>query len=155
MATLIRAVARFGPRLVAAAPVEAAELHKRMTAGTGLSAPVARMMLGQLADVLLFFLRRGSAVRLPGIGRLRVFMNRDGILRLHLVPDKLLLAALQDHEHLTATVEHAERIGWTDADYKAMWDAEYPDDPLEIGPPRQARIKRLSPGRPRPGDLQH
>lgn len=154
MATLIRAVARFGPRLVAAAPVEASELYKRMTAGTGLTAPVARLMLDQLADVLLVFLRRGSAVKLPGIGRLRVFMNRDGILRLHLVPDKRLLAALQDHERLTGTVEHAERISWTDADYKAQWDAEFPDDPLEIGPPRRARVKRLSPGRPRTVDSQ-
>lgn len=154
MAKLIQAVGRFGPRLVAAEPVEARELTRWMAAGTGMSVHVARMLLAQLADALLYFLRRGSAVRVPGIGRLRVIMARDGTLRLHLVPDKRLLLAMQDREHLTATLEHPERIGWTDAEYKAHWDAEFPDDPLEIPPPRPARVKRLSPGRPQQGDLR-
>ena len=152
MANPIHAFARFGPRLVAAAPVEERELIGRMAAGTGMSVHVARLLLGQLADALLFFLRCGSAVRVPGIGRFRVTMTRDGSLRLHLVPDKGLLAALQDRDQLAATVEHAERIGWTDAQYKARWDAEFPQDPLEmtvVGPPRG---RRLSAGRPWPGD---
>ena len=154
MAKPMHAVARYGPRLAVAPPAETAEVTKWMAAGTGLSVHVARLMLDQLADALLFFLRRGSAVWLPGIGRLRVLMTRDGVLRLHLLPDKRLLAALQDREHLTATVEHAERIGWTDAQYQALWDAEFPDEPIEFPPPRPSRVKRLSPGRPQPGDLR-
>lgn len=152
MAKPMHAIVRYGPRLVPAPPATDDELAGQVAAGTNASPHMARMMLAQLSDALLYFLRRGSAVRVPGIGRFRAIMARDGSLRLHLVPDKGLVVALQDREQLEATVEHPERIGWTDAQYKALWDEEFPDDLLEIvvtGPPRR---RRLSPGRPKAGD---
>jgi hypothetical protein len=148
MANLMHAVARFGPRLRAGPPVADDELASQVSAGTGASSHMARMMLAQLSDALLFFLRRGSAVHVPGIGRFRTTISRDGRLRLHLVPDKGLIAALQDREQLSAKVEHAERIGWSDAQYKAEWDAVFPLDPLDIAVDGRPRRRRLTPGRP-------
>ena len=152
MAKPMHAISRYGPRLAPASPATDDELADQVAAGTNASPHMARMMLAQLSDALLYFLRRGSSVRVPGIGRFRAIMARDGSLRLHLVPDKRLVVALQDQEQLETTVEHAERIGWTDAQYKVLWDAEFPEDPLEVvvtGPPRR---RRLSPGRPKVGD---
>ncbi|MBK7782391.1 MAG: hypothetical protein IPJ58_16770 [Ardenticatenia bacterium] len=74
MAKPMHAISRYGPRLAPASPATDDELADQVAAGTNASPHMARMMLAQLSDALLYFLRRGSSVRVPGIGRFRAIM---------------------------------------------------------------------------------
>jgi len=89
--------------------------------------------LGELHDAILFFAGVGSPVSIDGLARFRPTLSRHGALRVRVVPSHELVGGLRLRGGFAGHVINPERIGWTDAQYKALWDAEFPDDPLEIG----------------------
>lgn len=97
-------------------------------------------LLGALATTR-FHLLRGSPVVVPGVGRLRVTVSQDMELRMRFAPDRALLRDVQDREQFTGRIANAQRGGLSHAEYKELWDAEFPDDPLQLlaGPPRKTR----------------
>ena len=139
MARLVQAVARYGPRAVDGPQARTEELADWMVVA-GLNRNVARMVLGEIGNAIRFHLLRGSPVVIPGVGRLRVTVGQDLEPRLRFVPDRALLRDVRDREQFSGRIANARRADWTHEAYKAAWDAEFPDDPLEIpsGPPRKA-----------------
>jgi hypothetical protein len=71
-------------------------------------------------------------VKLPGLGTFTPVMNRQGEVRLHFRPEPALKKELNDLDKYGGTIRNKRRIKWDDAAYKELWDAEHPDDPLEI-----------------------
>jgi len=59
-------------------------------------------------------------------------IDRDGNVRINFQTAVRLKKALARRDQYTGRIRNKARIGWTNADYKALWDAENPDDPLEI-----------------------
>ncbi|MBK7782392.1 MAG: hypothetical protein IPJ58_16775 [Ardenticatenia bacterium] len=84
------------------------------------------MALGELSDAILFYLRRGSPVTLPGLGRFRVTVGRFGELRMHILPERAFLRDVRDARRYVGFRENLDRALWTDADYKTAWDTEFP-----------------------------
>ena len=140
MARLVQAVGRYGPRVVDGPHARAKDLADWM-AVAGLNSNVARMVISELGNAMRFHLLRGSPVVLPGVGRLRVTVIQDMELRLRFAPDRALLQDVQDREQFAGRIANAQRGGLSHAEYKELWDAEFPDDPLQIptGPPRKTR----------------
>lgn len=83
MAKMVQAVQKFGPKVVYGPTAKIDELAGWMARSSGLNPHAARMALGELSDAILFYLRRGSPVTLPGLGRFRVTVGRFGELRMH------------------------------------------------------------------------
>lgn len=148
MATLIQAVGRYGPRVTQGPHAEIDELCAWMARSSGLNANNAKQAFAELGDALVFYLRRGGPVVIPGLGRLRLSMDRYGDLRLNFVAEKDLLLKVLDKKSFNGLVANPEAGNWTDEQYKAAWDADFPDDPLELPPPRPRRKRHLGPGRP-------
>ena len=148
MATLIQAVGRYGPRAVQGPHAEIDELCAWMARSSGLNANNAKQAFAELGDALVFYLRRGGPVVIPGLGRLRLSMDRYGDLRLNFVAEKDLLLKVLDKKSFNGLVANPEAGNWTDEQYKAAWDADFPDDPLVLPPPRPRRKRHLGPGRP-------
>jgi hypothetical protein len=132
MASYMQAVSRYGPRVIQGPHALEDELVAWMATDAGANPHAVRLVLGQLGRVLRFYLRRGSPVVLPGVGRFRMTMGRDQELRVHCTVDKDLRQDLKDRRSFVGRTEHTERARWTPAQYKARWDAEFPDDPLQL-----------------------
>lgn len=148
MAKLFQAVSRYGPRVDQGGNVQLRELCDWMARSSGLNPNGARMALGEVGDGVAFYLRLGSPVVLPGLGRLRLTADRYGELRLNFVADKGLLLQVLNKQKFSGTMINAPAGHWTDAQYKEAWDAEFPDDPLELPAPRPRRVRHIGPGRP-------
>jgi hypothetical protein len=148
MARLLRAVARYGPRVEDGSKVGLPELSSQISASSELDKNVAAMAITELSSALGSLLKQGTPVVIPGMGRLRLTVDRYGELRLNFVADKELREQVQDPDSFAGSIQRAEAAGWTDADYKTAWDAEFPDDPLEL-PATSRKAKRyVGPGRP-------
>lgn len=140
MARLVQAVGRYGPRVIDGPHARTKDLAEWM-AVSGLNSNVAKMVIGELGNAIRFHLLRGSPVVLPGVGRLRVTVSQDVEPRLRFAPDRGLVRDVQNRGNFTGRVANAERAGYSHAEYKALWDAEFPDDPLQI-PTAPARKPR-------------
>lgn len=132
MAKMVQAVQKFGPKVVYGPTAKIDELAGWMARSSGLNPNGSRMALGELSDAMLFYLRRGSSVILPGLGLFRITLARGGKLRLRIVPERSFLVDVRDTRHFVGKKSNPEREKWTDAEYKAAWDELFPDDPLEL-----------------------
>ena len=132
MATFIQAVTKFAPRLHRQPTIRMEELAERLAELTGLRSSQATMMLEELSAALIHYCRRGHGLELPGIGYFRPSLRNDGRLRILYRPDQRLLRTLAGLEGYRGEVANVENVGLDPLQYKALWDAEHPDDPLEL-----------------------
>ena len=132
MARIVQAVRRYGPKLRRYRTAQLEDVVDWMAARTGLNRGEVLLMLAELHDAILYFNRQGVAVKLPDIGIFSGGIDREGSLRLNFRVDPVLKKAFGRRGEYDGEILYKSRIGWTDAQYKALWDAEHPDDPLEI-----------------------
>jgi hypothetical protein len=132
MARLVQAAKRYGPQPNYSATVGIDTLSTWLASTSGLNASAVRMVLSELSHGILFFNRIGAPVAIPGLGRFRPTLGRDGRFRIKVATNQSLNNGINGRGAYAGTLRNAERIGWTNAQYKALWDAEHPDDPLEI-----------------------
>jgi len=132
MATLIEVLATHGPRLMYNRTLEVDQIAEWLASRSGLPAAQTEMVLKELRAAAIYFCRTGTPVRLPGIGRIRVSLGRNGTYRINITPDPVLRKAMNAPGTYTGPIRNAVNIGLDNAGYKALWDAEHPDDPLEL-----------------------
>lgn len=132
MAKIVQAVNQYGPKLERAKTVQFDTIVRYMAQHTGLSRSEVMMVLLELHDTILYFNRGGQAVKLPEIGTFSPGMDRNGNLRTNFRADVRLKTQMNDQHEYNGRIIHKSRIGWSDEEYKELWDAEHPDDPLEI-----------------------
>jgi hypothetical protein len=132
MAKIVNAVRQYGPRLDWSKTAQLDEVADWMARHTGLNRSEVLMLVAELHEAILHFNRNGRAVKLPDIGTFAPGIDRKGALRVNFRPAVRLKREMARRELYHGRILHRERIGWTDAQYKALWDAENPDDPLEV-----------------------
>lgn len=132
MATLIQAVSAYRPRVLTNRVVDLDELAERLGRGSLVTPSLARMFLSDLSDELMYFLRTGASVRLPGIGVFRPELRIDGEMHTVIRMDRKLRRNLAHVNDFAGSVEGRAAIGLDVAAIKARWDTEHPDDPLVL-----------------------
>lgn len=133
MASILQAVRVFGPKLVYNRTATTDELSGWISGRTGLTRGQVRLVLSELQEAIVSFATAGTPVVLEGIGRVRPTIARGGRLHLRWLPDRRLRLALANVEAYRGTILNRGNIRLADADYKVLWDAAFPDDPLEVG----------------------
>ena len=123
---------QYGPKLRRMPTAQLDDVVEWMAGHTGLNRGEVLLMLAELHDAILFFNRQGRAVKLPDIGTFSPGIDRHGRLRVNFRADVSLKKQMAWRHEYHGDILNKSRIGWTDAQYKALWDAEHPDDPLEI-----------------------
>jgi hypothetical protein len=108
MANLLQAVAQYRPRVTHTRTIELDELAGRLARGSLVTKSVARMVLEDLSDEIRYAMRTSVLV--------------DPALR-----DNLLSVA-----DFTGQIDRRQNVGLDLAALKLLWDAEHPDDPLEL-----------------------
>ncbi len=132
MANWIEAVNRYRPRVTNAPTIDIDFLAERLSVGTLITRPLARMVLEELGREVAGLLRTGHKVRLPGIGTLAPRVRLGGRMHPAIRFDEVLKRSLSTVDAFLGAVEHRESVGLDLAALKVRWDAEYPDDPLEL-----------------------
>jgi hypothetical protein len=132
MARLVQAVAKYGPRVIRDSTVELDALARWMAHGTNISAGQITMLLMELHDAIVTFNAGGQAVKLPGLGTFGTSVDRHGRLAVTFYTDPQLRRKLNARGTGGLVIQNRRNIGLDDAGYKALWDAEHPDDPVEL-----------------------
>lgn len=138
MANWIEAVNRYRPRVTNAPTIDIDFLAERLAVGTLITRPLARMVLEELGREVAGLLRTGHKVRLPGIGTLSPRVRLGGRMHPAIRFDEVLKRSLSTVDAFLGAVEHRESVGLDLAALKVRWDAEHPDDPLEL--PAKGRV---------------
>lgn len=132
MAKPIQAITQYRPRVAQSRIIEIDELTQRLASGSLVTRGVARVVLEDLSDEIRLALRTGAQVRLPGIGLFRTTIRLDGTMRTGVLVDPTLRANLTSVEDFSGKITRRENVGLDLAALKLMWDAEHPEDPLEL-----------------------
>ena len=132
MATLIQAIQAYGPKLTLRPMAQLDEIADWMAMRTGVNKSEALMLLQELNEAILYHNRRGTPVKLPGIGIFSPSIKRNGDYRINVRVDSGLKKGINTTNIYIGKMTHQEHIGFTNEEYKAMWDADHPDDPLEL-----------------------
>ncbi len=137
MAHLLQAIRRYGPSLVYNQTADTRAFADWMAGRTGLTRGQVRLMLSELSEGLIRFARAGTPVSLEGLGRFRPVIGLDGEIRLRLMPDRSLDRAVGSPSDYAGEILNRGNVGLSPTELKALWDAEFPEDPLEL-PEEQA-----------------
>lgn len=130
MATLIRAIATYRPRIYHRRTLDLDALAARLAPRTLVTRSLARLVLEELAEEIARALLRGEAIALPGIGRIGLDIRMDGRLRPTFTADPRLRRRLAREGAFTGTVLQRESIGLDRDALIARWNREHPDDPV-------------------------
>jgi hypothetical protein len=132
MAKIVQAVNQYGPKVELSPTAQLERVADWMSMRTGLNQSEVQMVLQESNEAILYFNSQGVPVKLPGIGTFTPSVDRDGTFKINFRPDVKLKGQLNAPDGYTGVVLNKSRIGLDNAGYKALWDADHPDDPLEI-----------------------
>lgn len=132
MATLIQAIRTYGPRVQLHPTAQLEEVSNWMAVRTGANKNEALMLLQELTEAVLYHNRWGKAVKLPGLGTFSPTVDRSGNFRIRVRIDPRLQKDITATQIYLGQMVNREHIGFTGREYKSLWDADHPDDPLEL-----------------------
>jgi hypothetical protein len=132
MARIVQAVNQYGPKPEFGPTAQLDELAAWMASRTGLNKSEAMMLFQEMSEMILAFNMRGVPVKIPGVGIFSPGIDRAGTLRVNFRNDPALRKGSNAPGAYKGEIKNAERVGLDDAGYKALWDADHPDDPLEV-----------------------
>jgi hypothetical protein len=132
MAKFIEAIREFGPRLKLNNLVLEQELYEWIAMRTGQTPGEVALMLYELGAAVLYFNRRGTPIKLFGLGLFSPSISRDGELRINVRTDPELRKGINAQGAFNGRVLNRGNIGLDNAGFKALWDELHPDDPLEL-----------------------
>lgn len=132
MATILQAVNQYGPKLELRKTTSLEDVSNWVSMRTSLNKGEVLMVLSEISEAILFYNLLGSPVKLNGVGIFAPSIDRAGTLNINMRPDVALKSGINNHGGYRGTVQNKNRAGISNAELKALWDADHPDDPLVI-----------------------
>ena len=132
MAKLLQAMQTYGPRLALNKTAQMSQITEYISSRTGLNKSEILMVLQELNEAIIFFGKNGTSVKLPEVGTFKPSVSRDGKFSTKFLADVSLKNALNAPGAYLGEIINKENIGKTNAEFKALWDAEHPTDLLEL-----------------------
>ena len=103
-----------------------------MAMRTGLNKSEVMMVLHEMNEAILYFNSQGTLVKLPGVGTFGTSVDREGKFKINFRADTGLKKGINAPDAYKGRMANKSRIGLDDAGYKELWDADHPDDPLDV-----------------------
>ena len=132
MAKLLQAVSAYIPRLDLNKTAQIKSLVKWMSSRTGVNSSEVKMVLEELHEGIIFYASQGTPVKLPGVGTFTPVIKRDGEFKIGFRADAELKRAINTPGAFEGRMKQRKNIGISNEKLKELWDADHPDDPLEI-----------------------
>ena len=130
MASRIKAIGTYRPRIEQGNTVQRAELIRALSRATGLVEGSIDQVIKELRDQIIEFNRAGRAVKVDGLGTYSPNISLDGTLDLQYRADTAFANGLNIPGIFTGTILNRENIGKTGEELVAKWNMQYPDDPI-------------------------
>jgi len=132
MARIVQAVSAYGPKVELNPTAQLKQVADWMAMRTGLNKSEVLMVLQEMNEAILFFNAQGIPVKLPGVGTFTPSVDREGTFNVNFRADTGLKKSINAPDAYTGKVANRNRIGLDNAGYKALWDPEHPQDPLDV-----------------------
>ncbi len=132
MASKIKAIGAYRPRVEQGNTVQRPELIRALSRATGLVEGSIDQVIKELRDQIIEFNRAGRAVKVEGLGTYAPNISLDGTLDLQYHADTAFGNGLNIPGIFTGTIINRENIGKTGAELVQRWNAENPDDQVTI-----------------------
>lgn len=130
MAKLLQAVVAYGPKIELMAAAEPQHFMDLLTRRTTLSAGVVKNVQESEVETLISLLKEGRPVH-TGIAIFTPSIDLQGNLNINVRVDKRIVSALNAPGALAGRIRNSESIGKTSAELAALWNEEYPDNPIQ------------------------
>ena len=128
----MQAVRDYGPKVKLNPTVQLEQIADWMAMRTGLNKSEVMMVLPETNEAVLYFNSQGTPVKLPGVGTFTPSVNQESTFKINFRADMNLKKCINVPDAYTGRLDNKNRIGLDHAGYKTLWDADHPDDPLEI-----------------------
>ena len=128
MASRIKAIGAYRPRIEQGNTVQKAELIRALSRATGLVEGSIDMVIKELRDQIIEFNRAGRAVKVEGLGTYAPNISLDGTFDLQYRADTAFANGLNIPGIFTGTILNRENIGKTGEELVSKWNAEFPED---------------------------
>jgi hypothetical protein len=137
MATLIQAIASYGPRIDMIKAASSEKFIRMITQRTTLSTGVVKNVQESEVETLIELLMEGRPVH-TGVAIFTPSIDTQGKLHVTVRVDRRIVSALNAENGFTGTINNSENIGLTREQYVALWNEEHPDDPIVLEPSEPA-----------------
>lgn len=132
MAKLLQAITQYGPRVELKPTAQLEKVAEWMSMRTGLNKSEIMMVMQEQSEAILYFNKDGTPVKLPGVGTFTPSVDGEGTFNIGFRADSALKSGINTPNAYQGEIRNRERIGWTQQQYKELWDSEHPEDPLEV-----------------------
>jgi nucleoid DNA-binding protein len=132
MARLIQAVQKYGPKVERVPTATTALLARHLAGRTGLHQTQVNIVLDELLEAILHYNSIGMPVKLNGIGTFGVSVDRHGRRRVTFLSSGPIRRGLNSELTQDLVIRNSANIGISNEALKELWDAEHPEDPLEM-----------------------
>lgn len=128
MASRIKAIGAYRPRVAQGNTVQKAELIRALSRATGLVEGTIDQVIKELRDQIIEFNRAGRAVKVEGLGTYSPNISLDGTFDLQYRADTAFANGLNIPGIFTGTILNRDNIGKTGEELVTKWNTEFPDD---------------------------
>lgn len=131
MASKIKAIGAYRPRIELGNTVQKPELLRAISRATGLVEGSADQAVKELRDHIIEFVRSGRSVKVEGLGTWSPNVSLDGTLDIQYRADTALTNGLNVPGTFTGRIANRENIGKTSDELVTMWNTDNPADMVE------------------------
>jgi hypothetical protein len=132
MASRIKAIGAYRPRIELGNTAQKAELVRQVARSTNLTEGVLDLAIKELRDTIIEMNRAGRPVKIEGLGTWTPNIGLDGVFDIQYRADTALNNALNTGGTFSGTIKFRENIGKTSEELVAMWNQEHPDDLVNV-----------------------
>ena len=132
MANKMTAITTYRPRVKLNKAVGADELAKYIARGSALNRGEIRNVLTELNEAITYFNSRGTPVHIEDVGYFTPSIRLNGRFNVNLRLDPAIRNQMNLAGVYTGPVINSANIGMKQQDLIDLWDAEHPDDPVEL-----------------------
>ena len=128
MASRIKAINAYRPRVEQGNTVQKPELIRALSRSTGLVEGSIDQATKELRDHIIEYNRSGRAVKVEGFGTFSPSIDLDGTLAINFRPDPALNYGINIPGIFSGTIINREFIGYTSEQLVTKWNSEHPED---------------------------
>jgi hypothetical protein len=129
MATLLQAVATYGPRIDQMAAVKPQRFMELITQRTTLSAGVVKNVQESEIETLIALLTEGRPIH-TGIAIFTPSIDLEGNLNINVRVDKRMVTALNAPGAFTGKIKNSENLGKTSQELAEHWNRKHLDNQI-------------------------
>lgn len=131
MASRIKAIGAYRPRIELGNTVQKAEQVRRLARASGLNEGSIDQVIKEMRDHIIQENQSGRAVKIEGLGTWTPNVGLDGSFDIQYRADTALTRGLNTPGSFTGTIKNREHIGKSAGDLVALWNSDHPEDQVE------------------------